>query len=116
MCKQKISKLMAPENLAGVFVLVFGLFGILGWAFYTAYLSACERRDVWEGYATRNPEVEIIAVVQKQYGPSKWDSTQLAVEVRGTKTGETRIILEKEHVVFNHRPQQGQLWRNQCQL
>ncbi len=109
---QPSSQMTNEEAVGCLLFVVLGFAALMGYAIYSTYEQGWERRNEWEGYAARNPEVEIVGIVQKQYGPNKWNATQLVVEVRGTKTGETRIIREKDdYVPFNHLPQVGQIWR-----
>lgn len=107
------SRPMTNEEGAGCLLVgLLILIGFFGWVFYLDYAEGWKRRNIWEGYATRNPEVQIVSINQGQYGPSKWNASQIIVEIRGTKTGETLIIREKDdHVYFTHLPQPGQIWR-----
>lgn len=92
-------------------VVIFLIFGAILWVIGKDYEQGWERRNSWEQFAQRNPQIEIIAVQQGQYGLPKFNASQLIVEVRGTKTGETRMIREKDdRVKFNHLPQKGETW------
>lgn len=102
-----------PETaLGGVLAMLFVIVGFFFLVGQEESRQGWKNRNHWERFANQNPELEIIAVQQGQYGPDKWNSSQLIVEVRATTTGETRMIREKDgHVPFNHLPQKGEIWR-----
>lgn len=75
------------EALGYLTIVIFALSVIAFAALFVDALDSRERRQASESYAGRNPEVQIVSVSRQQYGKPKWNTWQLVVEMRGTKTG-----------------------------
>lgn len=96
----------------GCLVFVAALVALFWWIISIDTQRAMGVKHEWQAFAQRNPQVEIVAVSQGQYGPDKWHQGQIIVEIKGTQTDETRVIREKDdHVKFNHVPVAGEIWR-----
>ena len=99
--------------VALLYLLIFATVCVtIGLAIRDDNRAAWAQKQEWVGFAARNPQVQIVAVSQGQYGPEKWHDGQIIVEVKGTTSSETRVIREKDdHVRFNHVPNVGETWR-----